>query len=147
MTMTENTKQAIELACTKLINQFAVFNDAGRHNDLADLFTDEGQYARPTDPENYVQGRAAILAAFTGRPADKLTRHLITNIVVDVIGPTSASGLCYVTLYAGSTGKPAEKHAYQANPSQLIGEYHDMFVLTPAGWKFSKRQGRLIFST
>lgn len=145
--MTDSDTQAIELACTRLINQFANFNDAGRHDELAALFTEDGQYARPTEPDNYVQGRAAILAAFKGRPADKLTRHLITNIVVDVTGPASATGICYVTLYAGSTGKPAEKHGYQANPSQLIGEYHDVFVLSPGGWKFSKRQGRLIFST
>jgi hypothetical protein len=145
--MTDHDMQAIELACTKLINQFANFNDGGRHDELAALFTEDGQYARPTDPDNFVQGRAAILAAFKGRAADKLTRHLITNIVVDVTGPASATGICYVTLYAGSTGKPADKYGYLANPSQLVGEYHDVFVLTPAGWKFSKRQGRLIFST
>jgi hypothetical protein len=145
--MHEQERQAIELACAKLINQFAVYNDAARYEELAALFTADGSYARPTDPDNYLKGRAAILAAFKGRPAEKLTRHLITNILIEVASPASAEGICYVTLYAGSTDQPAPKFGYLAAPSQLIGEYHDQFTLTAEGWKFSKRQGRLLLST
>lgn len=145
--MNSTAAQAIEQACSRLINQFAVFNDASRHDELVQLFVENGSYARPTDPDNFVQGRAAILAAFKARPADKITRHLITNIVVDVHSTERATAICYVTLYAGTTTKPAEKHGYIANASQLVGEYQDEFVLTAAGWKFSKRGGRLIFST
>jgi hypothetical protein len=139
--------QSIELACSKLCNQFALFNDAGNHEDLAALFTVDGRYARPTDPDNFVSGRAAILAAFKARPKDNVTRHLITNIVVTVTGATTAQGLCYVTLYNGSTANLAEKIGFKANPSVLIGEYHDAFVLTDAGWKFSQRVGRLTLTT
>lgn len=137
----------VELACSKLCNQFAVFNDAGRHEELAGLFIEEGRYARPLDPENFVLGRAPILAAFKARPQDKVFRHLITNIVIDVLDAKSARGLCYVTLFSGSTNNPAEKFGLKANPSILIGEYHDEFVLTDLGWRFSKRAGRLIFTT
>lgn len=139
--------QAIELACSRLVNQFAVFNDAGQYVKLADLFSENGIYARPTDPDNFVKGRDAIVAAFQARPADKLTRHLMTNIVIDVTGPDSATGIAYITLYAGSTERPAEKGGFIANASQLIGEYHDEFVRTDQGWKFAKRQGRLVFTT
>ena len=139
--------QSAELACSKLCNQFAVFNDAGRYDELAALFTDDGRYARPTDPDNFLKGKAAILAAFKARPQDKVTRHLITNIVVDVTGATTARGICYVTLYNGSTNNPAEKFGFKANPSVLVGEYHDEFVLTDSGWRFSQRGGRLIFTT
>jgi hypothetical protein len=139
--------QNIELACSKLCNQFAVFNDAGNHEDLVALFTEDGRYARPTDPENFVTGHTAILAAFKARPRDKVTRHLITNIVVNVTGAKTAQGLCYVTLFTGSTSSPAEKFGFKANPSVLIGEYHDQFVLIESGWKFSQRVGRLILTT
>jgi hypothetical protein len=139
--------QNIELACSKLCNQFAVFNDAGKHEDLVALFTEDGRYARPTDPENFVSGHPAILAAFKARPRDKITRHLITNIVVNVTGAKTAQGLCYVTLFNGSTANPAEKFGFKANAAVLIGEYHDQFVLTEAGWKFSQRVGRLILTT
>ncbi len=148
MTVTELTElQAIELACTKLVNQFAVYNDLGRHEELAELFTDDGRYARPTDPASFVEGRAKLLAAFKARPQDKLVRHLVTNILIEVISPTTAKGFSYVTQYSGSTTKPAVTHGWQANPSRLVGEYSDDFVLTPAGWKIKQRSGKLIFTT
>jgi hypothetical protein len=139
--------QSIELACSKLCSQFAVFNDAGNHEDLVALFTEDGRYARPTDPDNFVGGRAAILAAFKARPKDKITRHLITNTIVNVTGAKTAHGLCYVTLFHGSTANPAEKFGFKANAAVLIGEYHDEFSLTGSGWKFSQRAGRLILTT
>ncbi|MES2624844.1 MAG: nuclear transport factor 2 family protein [Pseudomonadota bacterium] len=139
--------QSIEWACSKLCNQFAVFNDAGRHDELADLFIEDGEYARPLDPENFVVGKAGILAGFKARPKDKVFRHLITNIVIDVTAANTATGICYVTLFSGSTNNPAEKLGLKANPSVLVGEYHDEFVLTDPGWRFSRRAGRLIFTT
>ena len=53
----------IELACTKLVNQFAVFSDLGRYDELAALFTEDGRYARPTDPTSFVEGRSNLLAS------------------------------------------------------------------------------------
>lgn len=137
---------AIEHACAKLMNQFAVFNDHGQFADLAALFTDNGVYARPIAPDALIEGRANIRDTFEGRPKDKVFRHLISNIVIDVQSPDRATGGCYALLYSGATDKPAEKFGLQADPLKLIGEYSDEFVLTPAGWKFSSRKGRIIFS-
>ena len=145
--MTLEEAQSAELACSKLCNQFAVFNDAGRHEELVALFTEDGRYARPTDPDNFVSGKAAILVAFKSRPQDKITRHLITNIVVEITSTKIAKGISYVTLFSGSTNSPVDKFGFKANPVVLIGEYHDEFVLTKAGWRFSQRGGRLIFTT
>lgn len=145
--MTPAERQAIELACSRLVNQFAVYNDLGRHDELAELFTDDGRYARPTAPANFVEGRANLLAAFKARPRDKLVRHLVTNILIEVTSPATAKGFSYVTQYSGSTDTPAATHGWQANPSQLVGEYSDEFVLTPAGWKIRQRSGKLIFTT
>lgn len=145
MTLTDT--QAIEQACAKLINQFAVFNDMGRHEELAALFVENGRYARPTDPEKFAEGRAAILAAFKARPADRLTRHIIANIIVDVTSATTATGISYIALYTGSAAKTAEKGGFVGNASVLVGEFYDHFVLTSAGWRFSQRQGRLTLTT
>ena len=62
----------------------------------------------------------------------------ISNIVIDVQGPDKATGMCYALLYSGSIDKPAEKFGLQAVPPQLVGEYQDEFVLTPAGWRFQE---------
>jgi hypothetical protein len=137
----------IEQACTRLINQFAVFNDSGRFEDLVALFTTDGRYARPIAPEAFIVGKAEILASFVARPQDRIGRHLITNVVIDVLDTTRATGFCYVTLYSGNTAHKAEKFGLQAQSSQFIGEYADQFVLTPDGWKFAERKGCIIFTT
>lgn len=137
----------IEQACTRLINQFAVFNDAGRFHELVDLFAEDGRYARPIAPEAFIVGRADILASFEARPQDRVGRHLVTNVIIDVEDAAHASGFCYVTLYSGTTGHKAEKFGLQAQASQFIGEYADRFVLTRQGWKFAERKGCIIFTT
>lgn len=137
----------IELACTRLINQFALFNDSGRFRELVDLFTADGCYARPIAPEAFIVGKADILASFVARPQDRVGRHLITNIVIDVLDSARATGFCYVTLYSGTTAHKAEKFGLQAQSSQFIGEYADQFVLTADGWKFAERKGCIIFTT
>ncbi|HTQ99191.1 MAG TPA: nuclear transport factor 2 family protein [Candidatus Acidoferrum sp.] len=136
----------IEQACTRLMNEFAVFNDQGRFADLAELFIDDAVYARPIMPDTLIQGHANIRAAFESRPKERVGRHLITNILIDVQAPDRAIGSCYALLFSGAIDKPAEKFGLQAVPPQLVGEYHDEFVLTPHGWKFSQRKGRIIFS-
>lgn len=137
----------IELACTRLINQFAVFNDAGRFQELVELFSGDGRYARPIAPDAFIVGRADILASFEARPADRVGRHLITNVVIDVQDPERATGFCYVTLYSGNIAQKAEKFGLQAQASQFIGEYADQFILTQQGWKFAERKGCIIFTT
>jgi hypothetical protein len=138
---------AIELACARLVNQFAVYSDLGRYDELAALFTEDGRYARPTEPTNFVEGRSNLLASLKARPKDRLTRHLVTNILIEVTSLTTAKGFSYVTQYAGTTDKPAATHGWRANPSQLVGEYTDDYVLTPDGWKIRQRSGKLIFTT
>jgi diketogulonate reductase-like aldo/keto reductase len=112
--MTSAELLAIELTCTKLVNQFAVYSDLGRYDELAALFTEDGRYARPTEPTNFVEGRADLLASLKARPKDKLTRHLVTNVLIEVTSATTAKGFSYVTQYSGTTDRPAATHGRHA---------------------------------
>lgn len=145
--MTSAEIQAIELACTKLVNQFAVYSDHACYDELAALFAEDGRYARPTEPGNFVEGRSNLLASFKARPKEKVTRHLVTNVLIDVTSPTTAKGFSYVTQYAGTTDKPAPTYGWRANPPQLVGEYLDDYVLTDDGWKIRQRSGKLVLTT
>jgi len=140
--MTPQDIDAIEQACTRLVNRFSVYNDQGEFAKLASLFSADGAYARPTAPDDYVHGRAAIEQAFASRPRDKLTRHVISNIVIDVIDQDRARGQCYVTLYTAALDNPA-KLGLKANPAQLVGEFFDEFIRTPQGWRFARRSGNV----
>jgi len=133
---------AIEQACQRLINRFALYNDMGQFEQLAALFAEDGAFARPTTPDDFIVGRAAILESFTSRPGGKVTRHLLSNTVIDVQDADHATAISYVTQYSANPDSPA-KFGLKANPTQLVGEYYDSFVRTAEGWKFAKRSGRV----
>ncbi len=53
----------------------------------------------PADrPDDFIEGRDAILAAFRARPA-RTTRHVTSNVVIGVESATSARGECALVLY------------------------------------------------
>jgi len=140
-------RQHIEQACAKVITLFSNYNDRQDYQSLSDLFTEDGSFARPTDPDNYVHGRANILAAFQARPKDRITRHVISNIIIDVIDDKSAKGVCYATLFHAPADASPATFGVQANPSQLIGEFYIDLALTDDGWKIAKQTGKIVFTT
>ncbi len=127
--MTDDERRAIEADCTRLIALYANLNDAGRWEELAALYTEDGTMTRPTAPDAPIRGRAAILAAFQGRPPRK-TRHLCSNVVIEVLGPDEARGESAMVLF-------------QPDTAPLAGSFHDRFVRTPQGWRFAERRGSL----
>lgn len=132
--MTHDERQAIEIACERLIRQFALLNDAHDHAALAALFTEAGSFARPTNPDEPIEGRAAIHTFFRDRPA-RTTRHLMSNIVVDVTSATQAYAHSYVLLITGERGE-----------KMLVGDFHDVFAFDEGVWKFASRRGSLAFA-
>jgi hypothetical protein len=138
--MDDLERLSAELACEKIVKQFAVFNDLDELEKLADLFVDDGSFARPLDPENPTVGRAGILAMLEGRPP-RLSRHIVTNIVIDVEGPDEARGISYVSFL--STTDVEAPRPVAAEPRLFVGEYRDRFVRTPEGWRLKSRKGSM----
>ncbi|MFM2302495.1 MAG: hypothetical protein RLZZ84_2231 [Pseudomonadota bacterium] len=127
--ITDAQRLAAEWACAKLIALYANLNDEARWDEVAALYTAGGLMTRPTAPDAPIIGREAILAAFKGRPPRK-TRHVCSNVVITIEGPTSASGVSAMVLFS-ETGAP------------LAGSFHDRFELTADGWRFAERRGTL----
>lgn len=136
-------RQAIEQECIRLINLYAVLNDANEWERLAELYTEEGRFARPSAPEDYIQGREAILASFTARPPRK-SRHVVSNIVIDVEGPATARAYSVILLFQGDAAEDGGLPVMAAN-SPFVGYFRDKLALTPGGWRFAERQGGLDF--
>jgi hypothetical protein len=133
-------RDLIERACEKLVKQFAVFNDLGELDRMADLFTEDGTFARPLDPANPTIGRPAILAMLQSRPP-RLSRHYMTNILVDVVSENEATGISFVTFL--TTTEVDAPRPVVCEPKMFMGEYRDTFVGTTDGWKIKSRQGSL----
>lgn len=135
--MTPLERMEVELACTRQINRFAMLNDAHDHHELAALFTQDGSFARPTDPDTPISGRSTILDFFKGRPK-RITKHVMGNTVVEVLSTTQATARSEVILYVG------QQQGDQVIIMQtLVGEFHDHLQKTEDGWLFSKRRGTL----
>lgn len=125
-------RRAIEADCAALVARYANLNDAAAWEEVAALFAQDGRMARPTAPDDVIEGRAAILDAFASRPP-RVTRHVCANVVVDVESPTTARGESAVVLYTGADTAP------------VVGSFHDRYVLTDDGWRFAERRGSLTF--
>ncbi len=129
--MTDAERAAIEQACARLIARYANLNDAGDWAGVAALYAVDGRMARPTAPDDFIVGRDAILAAFRARPA-RTTRHLCSNIVVDVLSFETATAESAMALFTPDA------------PPKL-GGFHDRFVREDGVWRFAERHGFLSF--
>ncbi len=122
-----------ERACEKLIIDYAALNDVGDWDAVAALYIDDGRMSRPTAPDDFIEGREAILAAFRNRPVRK-TRHICSNIRVTVESEDVATAASQILLFTGSDQAP------------LVGSYADRLVLPGQGWRFAERRGSLDFT-
>jgi hypothetical protein len=131
--MTKDERRAIEQDCARLIALYANLNDEARWDEVAALYVESATMIRPTAPDLPIVGRQRILAAFKSRPP-RTTRHVCSNVVIDVESATQARGSSVMLLFTAPDAPP------------LIGSYHDRFCLIAEGWRFAERRGSLTFA-
>lgn len=128
----------IERACERLVYAYCHVIDHGEAARVADLFAPDGVWRSTEAARN---GRPAIAAAFQARQdnTSRISRHVCSTVLIDVIDADAARGLTYVTLYRhdGRSGRAA---APLDELPEIVGEYRDTFVRTPEGWLFSTRE-------
>jgi hypothetical protein len=126
----------IEHECGKLPFLFAKYADNGDHAALAALFTEDCELARPFQPDHPFHGRDRVQAIFRDRPPI-LVRHIVTNVLVEVIDKKHARGTNYLLMLSShaSTEPPQEAGGI------YVGGFEDEYVRTDDGWKFAKRHG------
>lgn len=134
-------QRTVEAECLRLTTAFAVHLDNRRYDEVVDLFTPDALYNPRGTP---YRGRAEIMGYLNGRPATRRSRHVIANQLVRVVDERTAEGSC-VLLYFVQEGAPADDVPAPLDGIELIGDYHDRFVLTEAGWRISRRIGTVVF--
>jgi hypothetical protein len=143
--MTFIEKLEIEHACTRLCADFARHVDGCEPALCAGLFTADGVYERRGEA---LIGREAIERALAARSSQRVSRHLVHNIAIDVLDTHHARGHSAFTLYAGdcehlaAPGVPAQPLLL---PAALVAEFSDSYLLTPEGWRIARRTGRTVF--
>ncbi len=120
----------IDDACRHLIMDYAWYRDHPDANAYATLFTQDAELSILGET---FKGRDAIRQRLTASSGS--TVHLMSTIRINVVDDATATGLSYVTVYTAPAGAgPHSVSGYAA-----IGEYHDDFRKTEAGWQIAKR--------
>jgi SnoaL-like domain len=143
MTQTPSVAERIEIerACEHIVYAYSRALDLGDMSAAADFFAEKGSMARPMAPEQIIQGRETIRAALFSRPRTLLTKHLATNVMIDVVSRDEARGLSYLTMISTTPGDAAAP--YISTGPVYFGEFKDRFVRESGEWKFLERRGSI----
>jgi hypothetical protein len=132
----------IERACERLVYTYVRALDRGDGSAAADCFAAEGSFARPMTPDTVVQGREAIRASLKARPASLLTKHVASNVIIEVDSRDRAHGISYLTMIATTPAAGAPPPHVAPGPL-YFGEFVDRFVREDGVWRFSERRGSI----
>ena len=139
----ETERLRIERACERLVLEAAHRNDTHDYEGYAALFTADGMLIRPDGSE--ARGRPAIRAAYASRPANRMTRHLCTNIRVEVLSAERATGLTLALVFGADASLPPPDHfGHVADGRVLLGQFEDEFERIAEGWRIARRRARFL---
>ena len=139
--MTEPDIAAIERACTALCIAYARAIDFRDQDGFVALFTEDAVL----DVGQALQGRAAIRESIDRRPDELRSRHVITNVFVEVLSADEARGISYLTLYRYQGEESLRYGAVPLTGPAAVGHYEDRYVRTGAAWLFRSRRLHLAF--
>lgn len=131
--MDELQRLLAEQACQRLCVEFHIKIDTCRYDEIEALFTDDAVWHHL---KTTFTGKAEIKAYLSSKSPYPIVRHLLTNSFIELQDESTATGLCYVTLFYAlpSSGVPA------LEAPVILVTYHDTFRKTPKGWQFSSRR-------
>ncbi|HEY8507947.1 MAG TPA: nuclear transport factor 2 family protein [Steroidobacteraceae bacterium] len=132
----------IERAIERIIHGYSRALDLGDMSAAADFFAENGSMARPMAPDQVIHGREAIRASLMTRPKTLLTKHLATNIMIDVESRDSARAISCLTMIACTP--PADgKPPFISQGPLYFGEFADRFIRENGEWKILERRGSI----
>lgn len=126
---------AAEHACAATTVRFFHHLDRGEYEALAGLLTEDGVWLRQGQE---LAGPTVVLDKMRERPSGLTTRHLLSNIVVNLVGESQARVAYELTVYACAEGKPARLATI------MTGE--DTLERTGAGWRIRLKKAQPLFS-
>lgn len=123
--------------CSNLVTEYAYYRDRFDAVGFSNLFTEDATLS--VGGQTWT-GRSEIRARIEGLDNSAKIRHLMSTIRIAPVDARHATGVSYATIYTGSAGSNS------VEGFAVIGEYHDQFELTDAGWRISSRELRSVFS-
>lgn len=134
--LSQDERDRIELACQRLSIAYARGVDYRDYDLVADIFTEAGEL----DAGRLITGREAIRRALNSRPDTLRSRHVLTNVFVDVVDENRARGISYLTLYRHVGDESLEAAPIELAGPAGVGHYEDAFERTADGWRIARRK-------
>ncbi|MGW3357326.1 nuclear transport factor 2 family protein [Streptomyces bungoensis] len=132
-----------ERACERVILEFVHRLDLGEPASVAELFTEDGSWRWPPPGDGRrAEGRPALRAYFGARPDDRLSRRIMSNVLVTPASPDTATATSYFTTHrvdgwSGGLVPPG--------PPVQVGTYTDAFRRVDGAWLIASRTLHLAF--
>lgn len=147
MTPTPNAPDhcLIHRAVEDLIIATGACIDRKNFQDLHRFFHADARLFRPTSPDPLI-GPEAIAESYWKNPENRLNRHLVSNLRLQIDSTTDVRADSYVTLYSTESGELAGETFGAPLHRCLIGEFHDRCVQTDAGWRIIERRAEFIMN-
>ena len=134
-------RMMIQDACAALSIAYARHVDFAEYDECAELFADDG-YLNAGGP---LEGREKIRKGMHRRSAKLRSRHVLTNIHIDVLDADHARGISYLTLFRHIGEESLQSDPVEFDAPAAVGHYADDFVRTEEGWKIARRVLELAF--
>ena len=127
----------IQWECQQLLNRVTNLIDRRQWEALVDCYAEDGVLFRPSDADNGIVGREAILRSLKERPPT-VTCHLLANTEFDVSSAFRVIARSRIWLASG----PAEADGpAKARGPLLIGSFVDTLVYSNDQWLIAERRG------
>jgi uncharacterized protein (TIGR02246 family) len=134
-----------ERECERLVYRYAWFVDSGEAAAIADLFVDDGTWA--AGGGEAMRGRDGIRTGFEARQAvaRRQSRHVMTNVLIDVTGLDTATGRAYLVNFRHDSPTGVAEKPAPADVPKYVGEYHLTFRRVDGAWLFQSLDLDLAF--
>ena len=126
-----------ENACRSLVLAAADFIDSGQFASLATVFSADAVLVRPNGAT--LTGCDAIIASYTTRPANRISRHLILGTRFLDVTSQKATAATQVLLWSGSTDDEPGPFGRPARGQEVVGRFDDECAFTDGAWRLTKR--------
>lgn len=129
----------IQWECQQLLSRMTNLMDQQQWQALANCYTQDAVLSRPSDPDNPIQGRQAILESLSARPP-RTSAHIIVNSVFTIISQEDVRADSRIWLISG----PADASSpVIANSPLLIGSFTDHIKRLENQWLVAQRDGSI----
>jgi SnoaL-like domain len=139
--MTTRDVMAAELACQRVVVEFAHLLDHREFDRAAALFTSDGVWERHGER---LVGPSEIARVIRQRPATRVERHVMTTMHTAILSDTLCEVTSYVLIFRSDSA--ADLPLPLRTPAG-VGEFQDRLTRTEHGWRFVHRRSLPVFTS